>query len=79
MQPALFCPLTYTGQFATVHFVGPEWGWQVTAWEMGKPAGHKWFVGIIEALLECFNLGLRLASPAMQRVFNEDVILSTGE
>jgi len=76
MQPALFTTPTYTGQFATVHFVSPEWGYQLTCWEMGKPAGHKWFTGIVEALLECFNLGLRLATPQMQRVFNEDVILS---
>lgn len=76
MQPALLAPATYTGQFITIHFVSPEWGWQSTFWSMGKPMGHKWYSGIVDALLEAFNLGLQIANPAMQQIFNEDVLMA---
>lgn len=75
MQPALLAPQVYNGQFVTIHFVSPEWGWQLTCWECGRAMGHKWYSGIVDALLEAFGLGLQIANPAMQQIFEADILL----
>lgn len=75
-QPALLAPNRYNGQFVTIHFINDEWGWQLTCWEFGRAMGHKWYTGIIEALTEAFGLGLQLATPQMQQIFNDDVLMA---
>lgn len=77
MQPALFGPKTYTGEFATLNYQEGR-GWVVTLWQFGRPTRYTCHEGIIPAVLEIVSAGAVWANEGMKQVFNEDVILATG-
>lgn len=77
MQPALFCPQTYTGHFVTLNYQDGR-GWTVTLWQYGRPVRYTAHgENYIAAVLEIVAAGGRWASAAMRCIFNEDVILAS--
>lgn len=72
---SVFCPPRYTGTFITVHFISPEWGWQVTLWECGRARGHKWYERIFDAALDIASSGYIWAGDEMKNLFEQDVVL----
>lgn len=77
MTTALFCPSSYTGEFATISLTRNYY--QVTLWQFGQAKRYTLHEKIFDAVLEVVAGGFNWGSEKMKAMFEEDVIMAGEE